>query len=335
MNQERKYTIKNIILVLLSFIPFLGLIIGIIYLIKNKDKQIGIICVLLSIFVLILGNIFIINNLSNYTSKGIGDTFTQRHLIRQYWRSLDNNDMQSMIDLFPNGTSASKIDNKLMKQHYDFDTDSVFSELADRSIDTTYFNSQYNMTFKQINVYYSYCNFSKDDKTDTRFLIITIGTYNNTYYLLSIEDMGDVNNQNTTNDLITNKERPIYTSEEEVINAYWNSLFQNDGLSIKATYPVNTDTILYNSDMITETTIDKDTLTYNISTDTISKDISYYNDMYFMTFDSLVKYNSSCKGVDIIYKKDCTCYINFIIGNVDGQYYIVDTESDFIYDDEE
>jgi hypothetical protein len=197
-------TLGILSIVLGIFIPLVGIILGIIGINKakttNSNKLISIIGIIISIVMMIFyGIIFVIllmfgdggiRGFGHYSSRGYGNS-SYSSVIEDYYIAYNDRNEDKANKCFPYG-STTTVD--FSNAYGEFDTNTI-NNTYKSSEDIDKYNKKFDMKFDDVSIYESISLFVYDSdpgmQSDYK-LEFTIGEYNDTYFILKVEDLGMV-----------------------------------------------------------------------------------------------------------------------------------------------
>ena len=297
--QENKpnNTLGILSIILGIFIPLVGIILGIIGINKaktsNSNKKLSIIGIIISIvmliFYLIIFVILImfgeggIRGFGHYSSRGYGNS-SYSSVIEDYYEAYNDRDEDKANKCFPYG-STTTID--FSNTYGEFDTDTIINTYKSNG-DIDEYNEKFDMKFDDVNIYESVCFYVYDSDPGIQSnykLEFTIGEYDDTYFILNVDDIGFVSDVEEENMEIV-EDLPTFEDTTEA--------------TTEATTETTTETT---TEVTTETTTEATTETSSFEGDTIGNDEIGYIDISKATTDKFMNttseniFNASVDGV--------------------------------------
>ena len=290
-------TLGILSIVLGIFIPLVGIILGIIGINKakttNSNKIISIIGIIISIVMMIFyGIIFVIllmfgdggiRGFGHYSSRGYGNS-SYSSVIEDYYTAYNDRNEDKANKCFPYG-STTTVD--FSNAYGEFDTNTI-NNTYKSSEDIDKYNEKFYMKFDDVSIYESISLFVYDSdpgmQSDYK-LEFTIGEYNDTYFILKVEDLGMVSDVEEENIEIV-EDLPTIEDITET--------------TTEATTDVTTET---STEVITETTTETTTETSLFEEETLGNDKLGYIDISKATEDKFTNttseniFNASVDGV--------------------------------------
>lgn len=297
--QENKpnNTLGILSIILGIFIPLVGIILGIIGINKaktsNSNKKLSIIGIIISIVMLIFYLIIFIilimfgeggiRGFGHYSSRGYGNS-SYSSVIEDYYEAYNDRDEDKANKCFPYGSTTT------------IDFSNTYGEFDTNTIDNTYkssgdideYNEKFDMKFDDVSIYESICFFVYDSDPGIQSnykLEFTIGEYDDTYFILNVEDMGFISDVEEENMEIV-EDLPTF---EDITEA-----------TTEATTETTTETT---TEVTTETTTEATTETSSFEGDTIGNDEIGYINISKATTDKFMNttseniFNASVDGV--------------------------------------
>ncbi|MEE3344800.1 MAG: hypothetical protein VZS44_11950 [Bacilli bacterium] len=297
--QENKpnNTLGILSIILGIFIPLVGIILGIIGINKaktsNSNKKLSIIGIIISIVMLIFYLIIFIilimfgeggiRGFGHYSSRGYGNS-SYSSVIEDYYEAYNDRDEDKANKCFPYGSTTT------------IDFSNTYGEFDTNTIDNTYkssgdidkYNEKFDMKFDDVIIYESICFFVYDSDPGIQSnykLEFTIGEYDDTYFILNVEDMGFISDVEEENMEIV-EDLPTF---EDITEA-----------TTEATTETTTETT---TEVTTETTTEATTETSSFEGDTIGNDEIGYINISKATTDKFMNttseniFNASVDGV--------------------------------------
>ena len=286
-------TLGILSIILGIFIPLVGIILGIIGINKakttNSNKKLSIIGIIVSIVMMIFyGVIFVIllmfgeggiRGFGHYSSRGYGNS-SYSSVIEDYYEAYNDRDEDKANKCFPYG-STTTID--FSNVYGKFDTDTIVNtHKAYGDIDE--YNEKFDMKFDDVDIYESVCFYVYDSDPGIQSnykLEFTIGKYDDTYFILNVDDIGFVSDVEEENMEIV-EDLPTFEDTTE------------------ATTEATTETT---TEATTEATTETTTETSSFEGDTIGNDEIGYIDISKATTDKFMNttseniFNASVDGV--------------------------------------
>lgn len=287
-------TLGILSIILGIFIPLVGIILGIIGINKaNSNKKLSIIGVIVSIVMMIFyGVIFVvlilfgdggIRGFGHYSSRGYGNS-SYSSVIEDYYEAYNDRDVDKANKCFPYG-STTTVD--FSNVYGEFDTDTIINtHKAYGDIDE--YNEKFDMKFDDVNIYESTCFFVYDSDPGIQSnykLEFTIGEYDDTYFILNVEDLGFISDVEEENMEIV-EDLPTFEDTIEV--------------TTEATTETTTETT---TEATTEATTETTTETSSFEGETLGNDEIGYIDISKATTDKFMNttseniFNASVDGV--------------------------------------
>lgn len=273
-------------IVLGIFIPLVGIILGIIGINKaktsNSNKKLSIIGLIISIVMMIFyGIIFVIlimfgdggiRGFGHYSSKGYGNS-SYSSVIEDYYEAYNDRDEDKANKCFPYGSTTT------------IDFSNTYGEFDTNTIDNTYkssgdidkYNEKFDMKFDDVSIYESICFYVYDSDPGIQSnykLEFTIGEYDDTYFILNVDDIGFVSDVEEENMEIV-EDLPTFEDTTEA--------------TIESTTEVITETT---TEATTEATAETTTETSSFEGDTIGNDEIGYIDISKATTDKFMNTTS-------------------------------------------
>ena len=299
--------VLGILSIIFGFIaPVVGLILGIIGLIqskknveyiglysgktyKNTPKILNIIGIVISIIVTSIITLILIfgaagfRGFGHYSSRGYGNS-SYSSVIEDYYEAYNDRDEEKANKCFPYG-STTTID--FSNAYGKFDTDTIINtHKAYGDIDE--YNEKFDMKFDDVNIYESICFYVYDSDPGIQSnykLEFTIGEYDDTYFILNVDDIGFVSDVEEENMEIV-EDLPTFEDTTET-----------------TTETTTEDTTEATTEVTTETTTEATTETSSFEGDTIGNDNVGYIDTSKATTDKFMNttseniFNASVDGV--------------------------------------
>lgn len=290
-------TLGILSIILGIFIPLVGIILGIIGINKaktsNSNKKLSIIGIIISIvmliFYLIIFVILImfgeggIRGFGHYSSRGYGNN-SYSSVIEDYYEAYNDRDEDKANKCFPYG-STTTID--FSNTYGEFDTDTIINTYKSNG-DIDEYNEKFDMKFDDVSIYESVCFYVYDSDPGIQSnykLEFTIGEYDDTYFILNVDDIGFVSDVEEENMEIV-EDLPTFEDTTEA-----------------TTEATTEDTTETTTEVTTEATTEATTETSSFEGDTIGNDEIGYIDISKATTDKFMNttseniFNASVDGV--------------------------------------
>ena len=296
-NDKPNNTLGILSIILGIFIPLVGLILGIIGLNKtktaNSNKKLSIIGIIVSIVMTIFyGVIFVIlimfgdggiRGFGHYSSRGYGNS-SYSSVIEDYYNAYNNRDEEKANKCFPYG-STTTID--FSNTYGEFDTNTIINTYKSNG-DINEYNEKFDMKFDDVSIYESICFYVYDSDPGIQSnykLEFTIGEYDDTYFILNVDDIGFVSDVEEENMEIV-EDLPTFEDTTEA--------------TMETTTEVTTEAT---TEVTTETTTEATTETSSFEGETLGNNELGYIDITKATEDKFMNttseniFNASVDGV--------------------------------------